>query len=423
MINVFKSMDLKFYILLLLNILYTKQAFQTFDLIASINNDTLNPLHFEDKSSIKVKRCDYWVPSLFNPILLVHKNCNISGLQFLRESEILFAPITYDLLDINLYSFNEFQNYDLILGKIVYNKMINECYFGLSYSNNTDFNESEINLNKLRKDNKIDKRIFSFDKWSITDNSIKSYLYLGDEHSHFTSKNGIVGTCNSYNEDLNWGCTFNQMKFNNNIIELMNGDKLYKIFFSSESYNITFPDTLKQPFLKLTKDVCYENEETKEINCEGLFGAQEFISIKLINDNMTITTQIDNLYRFSNDTDGKLKNQTRIQFTNDINYIILPLIIFKEFHVQFDLDNNIISFYTTNATLLELKNGNNSENESSNIGIVLLIIFLILLTLALGLGIFWFIKQKRASVEKNINKYNKFEDEDNFQDLKEKRVF
>ena len=54
---------------------------------------------------------------------------------------------------------------------------------------------------------------------------------------------------------------------------------------------------------------------------------------------------------------------------------------------------------------------------------MLLIIFLILLTLALGLGIFWFIKQKRASVEKNINKYNKFEDEDNFQDLNEKRVF
>ena len=41
----------------------------------------------------------------------------------------------------------------------------------------------------------------------------------------------------------------------------------------------------------------------------------------------------------------------------------------------------------------------------------------------LSFGVFWFIKKRKGSIEKNINKYNKFDEDDNFKNLNEQRVF
>ena len=84
----------------------------------------------------------------------------------------------------------------------------------------------------------------------------------------------------------------------------------------------------------------------------------------------------------------------------------------------------------SNKTILELKKEeeDNSErkeeeNDSTNVGKIILIIFIIILILVLGFGVFWFVKKKRASAEKNLNKYNKFEEDDSFQNMNEKKVF
>ena len=43
---------------------------------------------------------------------------------------------------------------------------------------------------------------------------------------------------------------------------------------------------------------------------------------------------------------------TNIYF-DDIDYIVMPLIVFKEFHVLFDAEENKISFYSQDKSLLK----------------------------------------------------------------------
>ena len=74
--------------------------------------------------------------------------------------------------------------------------------------------------------------------------------------------------------------------------------------------------------------------------------------MKLINENMKIKAEIDSVARFS--YNNLQANRTRIKF-DDIDYIVLPLTMFKQFHIQFDANNNIISFYTTDKSILEVK--------------------------------------------------------------------
>ena len=152
---------------------------------------------------------------------------------------------------------------------------------------------------------------------------------------------------------------------------------------------------------------------------QQFFNEKNFASISLIDDNMNITIQIDSIIRFSNKNDSE-KDKTRIQF-QDINYFIFPLIMFKNFHIQFNADNDIISFYTTDKSILQLIQ--KTEENSSNGLKVFLIILIILIIIALLFGIFVFLSKRKGSVQKSINKYNKFEDEDNFQNMNEKRVF
>ena len=94
--------------------------------------------------------------------------------------------------------------------------------------------------------------------------------------------------------------------------------------------------------------------------------------------------------------------------------------------MQFDAENYKINFYTTDESILKIKKEQKEDKKkgsSSKVGTVFLVIFIILLILGLGCGAFWLLKKRRNSVEKNINKYNKFEDEDNFQDMNDKRIF
>ena len=117
------------------------------------------------------------------------------------------------------------------------------------------------------------------------------------------------------------------------------------------------------------------------------------------------------------------ENRTRIRYEN-YDYFIFPLIMFKKFHVQFDAEKELISFYTTDPSILQVKKeeekNNKEESKALKIFITILIIILILTVLFIGFLIY---KKRKESVQKNINKYNKFEDEENFQDMNEKRVF
>ena len=433
MINVFKSKIFTYYFLIfLLNILFTKQNYLSINLLAEINENDLNAFHFNKFSNDDSTICKEWIPSLFNPVLLVPEEVDVKGLEPLGDDNILCPVLsTSEYFDISLVKYKFYEKYNLIMAKGVYTEIVKECFFGLSTSlhNYTKINEGQTNLNMLKVDSSIEQKIFSFDKWTIKDDSITSTLYLGDEQEDFNSKNGIIGTCKTYNNDY-WGCSFKTMVFNNNNIELKNDkDQFYKIYFSSENNYIIFPESFRNKFNNDTKNVCEEDKNTHFLFCKDIFKSKEYISMKLIDEEKIITTEIDNSNRFTQNIKDDQENKTRIKFEN-VNYFIFPLIIFKNFHIQFNSEKQIIKFYTTDHSILEfikkdeddIPKNDEGDNSSSNVGIVLLIIFIILLILVLGVGLFWYIKRKK-SVEKNINRYNKFEDEENFQDMNEKRVF
>lgn len=440
MIKFHKSKSLiKYFIIwiILSNLIYADQKYTTLDLTTSLGENELNQLHFDDNS--KTNKCNNWIPALFNPIMLVHFGVDMNGLNPFNSFEMT-SPVFQtngEEIDISLYYYKFFDQYDeIVFGKNFYNKeIIKQCYFGLSkgLGNYQIISENQINLNMLKNKKFLDEKIFSFDKWIINKdkNTINSFLYLGDIHENFLSKNGIIGTCKAEEKDSYWGCSFKEMNFNNNIISLNNKDKNtnYKIFFSSENHLIIFPESFKEEFNKKTNNICKEDENSKYLYCNDLFNSENYFSIKLIDDNMTITIEVDNWNRFTLTDSPNEKNKTRIIFDNN-EFFIFPLIMFKNFHVQFNSNDNIISFYTTNEKILELKKKEEDkperkedENDSSNAGIIILIIVIVLLILFLGFGVFWFVKKRRSSGDKNINKYNKFEEDETFQNMNEKRVF
>lgn len=428
MLNFFKPTNHCYYFLFFffINKLFVESKYLSFPLITL--KGEFKPLHikYDDINLKRISECTYLFPSLFIPFLLVNRNFPVRELSDLELKVDIISPILLNTY-ASLFNYSLFDKYHITLAKdLKNNERINDtdCFFGLSILGNvSNLNEFTINLNKLIEFKIIEKKIFSFDIWYINGNEITSNLYLGNEHEIFNSSSGIIGTCNIDKNDSYWGCTFKEMKFNNKIIKLSKiDDSFYKIYFSSESHKIIFPNSFKTTFNEATNNVCIE-KSPDGLSCPSLFmNSENYTTLKLIDDNMIITTEIDNLKRFNLDYKGD-SDKTRIVFEESIEYFVFPLIMFKNFFVQFDLNKNIISFFTNDNSILEIIK-DDKEPEDSNAGKVFLIIFIIILIIALGFLIFWFIKRRGSSVEKNINKYNKFEEDDEvLKNMNEKRVF
>ena len=221
-------------------------------------------------------------------------------------------------------------------------------------------------------------------------------IYFGKEHDHFKIKNenATIGNCRPNKSFEYWGCSFDQMPLDGNIVNLTDKNNItYKIYFSTENYNITFPQDFRSLFFNNLTHRQYQNYSHKSesedyyVSCENLLENNEYIPLKLISKNMTITIEIDSQKRFNN---NKEKKRTNIRYEK-VDYFILPLIMFKRFHVQFDAKNDEIKFYTEEKDILEVpkdKEDIKPKNYSSNIGITFLIIFLIILGLVLLFGLF-----------------------------------
>ena len=311
-----------FIICLIINVPPSFQILNRYEIEIPTNKKELSNFFFTIKGEYNV--CEKWVPSLFNPILLVSYEINKNY----RE------PIFHDIIDLrylflnenkriklNLYSSVNLGNYKFYLGKAISN--FYECYFGLSPNNYecNELREGINNLNILKENNQINKKVFSFNMWTLKNDSIKSNFYLGDEHEIFRTNNGIIANFTS-NYSF-WGCEFNEIIFNEISIPLLNKDgNLYQIHFALETHNIIFPNNYKEIFLNKTNNLCNLNRENYLI-CMNIFNEKEYIPIKLINENMTIIAEIDNLNRFNIKDESKV-NATRITF-EDIDYIVFPL--------------------------------------------------------------------------------------------------
>ena len=371
--------------------------------------------------------CEKLIPSLFFPTILFPISIRIDAKEVSIDLSNVFIPVLsnykfsirfYNLSSDLLLGYN-----NVIMGRERFSDIINNCYVGLSHGNAnfTFLEERFILLNQLYKSNQIEKRIFSFGRWEITSNSIYSNFYIGDVHELFLSKEekGIIASCKNTNKNSSsfWGCYFNQINFNNTIVSLkMNNNELYPIYFASETYDIFIPISFKDNFNLLTNYKCLFSEFHYEsyVYCDNFFDENLYQIIQLINDDMKITIEIDSAKRFTTDN-NELKNQTRIRFHN-FDYFIFPLIMFKNFHVQFDAENNIIQFYTTNKSILSVKNEEKTKKKGfSKVLLAFIIIIIILAISVIGFIIYKFIRMKKEEyIQKDIKK---IEDIEEFQSM------
>ena len=402
---------------------FVNANYTEFDLKMKKNErDIKLTLYFETEDC-----CEKWVPALMAPISLInrYKDCE-DGAETLQS--IYFK---------NLITEKEYKSKELTI--YIYQKSISSftnvpfgksdhswpefCLFGLGYSDIIPSGSNNYNsVKSLISSKQIESNIFSFDKWDLTDNEfIKSKLYIGGSHEHFLEEN--VGTCNNTNDTNYWGCIFNELVFLNKTFSLIKeeNNNPYIIYFSSEINNIYLPNNFKE---NLTEVCSYKEGLYPGLVCDDV-KKKGYLDMILRNDNMNITIEVDDVQRFYY---SKFENYTNIIF-HDSDFIILPLTMFKNFHIQFDLDNNQISFFSNDTSILEIKKDepqptqhtdepeNTSETKPDDGPSAGLIVFLVILGIliigGLGYGGFLFWKKKHIpDLEKRFNKYSKFEDED-----------
>ena len=368
------------------------------------------PLYFETTDS-----CSRWVPALFSPILIINNDIDIQNYTGTSFNIKLQNPDSIKgnkkIFDLRVFTYNIDNFNDIYIAKSD-DKWPSYCRFGLDYS---EILAEKINLNSIKNliPKQLDKNIFSFGKWDLNNKDfIYSKFYIGDSHENFL---GDVGTCSFQNESSYYGCIFNDFIFSNETYSLINesNNKSYIIYFSSEINKIYFPKS----FEKKIKN-CYLKEMIfPEFICDDLKN-KDYIPLKLRSDNMNITLEVDKINRFY---EYDISDNVANIFFHEYDYFIFPLTMLKNFHTQFDVDKKIISFFTTDTSILEIKkkesknaddSGNEKPNGMSTWLIILLIILGILLIIGIGYGGFLLHTKKHPNLEEKFNKYSRFNNED-----------
>jgi len=422
MVNISKF--IKYYILLYItiSILIQKQNCYVFNVQAEKTESNLEFLNISNSID-----CKYLIPSLFYPILILPQNYN-KGTK-IRNDITVNLPFSIKKIEGTLMQMNDEDFLNSF--RLYYITYVEEgCYFGLSmnYQNQTNgVDENQVILSSLKDNNKITQKVFSFDKFILNPYTIDTTFYLGEVHKDFTSNDGIIGTCKSNEEDDFWGFSFNKMIFNNNNLSLIKEDnKLYKIYLTTDDYYLKFPRTLiKDDDINGLFDKKCEYKRSGYVECDNFFNEKDYIPLQLISDDLNITLELDKFNRYYSKNNND-RERINIMLSDEIHYIIFPLIMFKQFHVQFDAEKKVINFYTKNSSLLQVKKEDHetSKNEEGSSGLTtFLIILIILIIIGIGFGVFYFLRKRRNKVEKDINRFTKFEDEEDFKNMNENKVY
>ncbi len=424
----FFSKNIFFCLILFITFIYeTKEIYKEIPLkLEKKGGDANLPLYIETSDA-----CSKWVPALFSQILIIKKDISTENYEYKNwKLDFKSNPSSKEVegnLEMYLYSgsVSIFNPIYLALSKYQWPSF---CQFGLSYSDifatKTTDNVNYNVMKNLISSKQLEKNVFSFDKWNFNDSEfITSKIFIGDSHEDFFMDN--VGTC-KFNDTSYFGCIFDDFIFLNETFPLTNeNNQSYIIYFSSEFTKIYFP----QEFIdKITDNGKCEYTTVPSYNirltCEELKG-KEYLPLKLRSANMNITLEVDYIGRYYQ---YSIEGVANILFHN-YDYIIFPLTMLKNFHVQFNIENNTINFYTNDTSLLEVPkkeeptpdtdpNPSQDPKEEPSDGpsaglIVFLVIVGILLVGGLGYGGFLIWKKKQnPDIEKRFNKYAKFEDED-----------
>ena len=423
----FFSKNIFFCLILFITFIYeTKEIYKEIPLKLEKGGNVNLPLYIETNDA-----CSKWVPALFSQILIIKKDISTENYEDKNwKLDFKSNPSSKEVegnLEMYLYSgsVSIFNPIYLALSKYQWPSF---CQFGLGYSDiiavRTTDNFNYNSMKNLISSKQLEKNVFSFDKWNFDDSElITSKIFIGDSHEDFFMDN--VGTC-KFNDTSYFGCIFDDFIFLNETFPLTKeNNQSYIIYFSSEFTKIYFPQAFKDKFEENRKcEYTTFPSSNIKLTCEELKG-KDYLPLKLRSENMNITLEVDYIGRYYQYSPEGVAN---ILF-HDYDYIIFPLTMLKNFHVQFNVENNTINFYTNDTSILEVPkkedptpetdpNPSQDPKEEPSDGpsaglIVFLVIIGILLVGGLGYGGFliWK-KQQNPDIEKRFNKYAKFEDED-----------
>ena len=362
--------------------------------------------------------CQTWMPSLFNPFLIISDSTIENyGLVFKKKislSNLYFQGISFKCDVSELFFKSQYTTY---VAQCAFTNNANHgnCFFGLSHSvpkSTIGLDINDTNIDILNQKKYIDEKIFSFSKWQINDDLVTSELLIGDSHLNYKDS-GYIGICNVTDESY-WRCDFENLTFYDYTIPLRKDDKtLYQIYLTTESNTISFPSEFKTILKTASKEKCKSTLFGGDyfLDCENADNV-DYIPLKISTSEMNITAEIDFFDRFRQKTKGP-KTKTRIQFSHE-EYIIFPMMMFKQFDVEFNAEKKAISFFTTNSSILETPI---PPVKKSNVLKILLIILIIIIVLAAGFGIFllirYFKRRRGTSLEYKISACNKYEDDFN----------
>ena len=122
-------------------------------------------IHF--KNDFDKDICQELIPSLFSPILLAHHEIEIDKPRIYEPIEINLPPISIEDFRIDIYNYSFLNKYHVLLGQERFSSFLTYCYLALSFNFTDRLNESSSFLNKLKENNQITKKVFSFDKWIL----------------------------------------------------------------------------------------------------------------------------------------------------------------------------------------------------------------------------------------------------------------
>ena len=157
-----KTLIYLFLISIALNISFSLQNYSIYTINMNRGQYELEAMQIKTNDKI----CPILIPSLFSQILLLPYYKNTSGFKYLDYYGSIKLPIYEDrYFRIELFAYSFLNKYnDFVMGKLIFGQIINDCYFGLSYGNNSnEINEKYFLLNQLYNRNQIKEKIFSFD--------------------------------------------------------------------------------------------------------------------------------------------------------------------------------------------------------------------------------------------------------------------
>lgn len=335
--------------------------------------------------------------------------------------------------------------------------------WGLSYSQNQvnceGCTNEETFWNSLNNTNSGYKKIFSINKFSrpeddlICPKNYSSTLYLGGVHEDFTKKENakyigvfdLIDDMDNIDEQtpteksklLNqtilpfWGVRFSGMYLNKNKtkIPLTNSqNKLYKVYFISEDEKMIFPKKFMEEFILNINKKNYSTTEDDSFVNIGFNDYETFanttIDLKFVDEkgNIEIRTSIGDKSYFYADCQEKQKEfDPNVAFA-DIDFILLPIYLFKDFHILFDGEEKKMKLYTNNTDILQVKveetpKEDTKVEEGSGGAVIAFVIILTIVILGLIAGFFYL--KKNRKIGKFGGKFNILDEDEDFHKMNE----